>query len=228
MKFARSGQPAFAYGWPGVPAGEPASGSASRRHRASASITPATAYVAAERELRAIAVGRRNWTFAGSDEGGRRAAALYTLIATARSPMRTRARCGRQAVAGADLKRVTSGGSSFGNAFPPIATASLFRCRRARSPPRLTASSRSRLPQGWRRARPVRDPPSRARGLFVQSARRRARRRTSGKSSPMGASRSAAAAAARAESVAAFEPATGSLQFAVLQGDFTKMQGKLI
>jgi transposase len=38
---------------------------------------------AAERELRAIAVGRRNWTFAGSDEGGRRAAALYTLIATA-------------------------------------------------------------------------------------------------------------------------------------------------
>jgi transposase len=38
---------------------------------------------AAERELRAIAVGRRNWTFAGSDEGGRRAAAIYTLIATA-------------------------------------------------------------------------------------------------------------------------------------------------
>jgi transposase len=39
---------------------------------------------AAERALRAIAVGRRNWTFAGSDEGGRRAAALYTLIATAK------------------------------------------------------------------------------------------------------------------------------------------------
>jgi transposase len=39
---------------------------------------------AAERELRAVAVGRRNWTFAGSDEGGRRAAALYTLIATAK------------------------------------------------------------------------------------------------------------------------------------------------
>jgi Transposase IS66 family len=34
---------------------------------------------AAESELPAIAVGRRNWTFAGSDEGGRRAAALYTL-----------------------------------------------------------------------------------------------------------------------------------------------------
>ncbi|MDE5460357.1 transposase [Bradyrhizobium sp. CSS354] len=37
---------------------------------------------AAERELRAVAVGRRNWTFAGSDEGGRRAAAIYTLVAT--------------------------------------------------------------------------------------------------------------------------------------------------
>jgi transposase len=39
---------------------------------------------AAERELRTVAVGRRNWTFAGSDEGGRRAAAFYTLIATAK------------------------------------------------------------------------------------------------------------------------------------------------
>ena len=39
---------------------------------------------AAERELRGIAVGRKNWTFAGSDEGGRRAAAIYTLIETAK------------------------------------------------------------------------------------------------------------------------------------------------
>jgi len=39
---------------------------------------------AAERELRAIAVGRRDWTFAGSDEGGWRPAALYTLITTAK------------------------------------------------------------------------------------------------------------------------------------------------
>jgi transposase len=39
---------------------------------------------AAERELRAVAVGRKNWTFAGSDEGGRRAAAIYTLIQTAK------------------------------------------------------------------------------------------------------------------------------------------------
>ncbi|WP_316185623.1 IS66 family transposase [Bradyrhizobium sp. SZCCHNRI1003] len=39
---------------------------------------------AAERELRAVAVGRKNWTFAGSDEGGRRASAIYTLIQTAK------------------------------------------------------------------------------------------------------------------------------------------------
>jgi transposase len=39
---------------------------------------------AAERALRGIAVGRRNWTFAGSDEGGRRAAVIYTLIETAK------------------------------------------------------------------------------------------------------------------------------------------------
>jgi transposase len=35
---------------------------------------------AAEREIRAVAVGRHNWTFAGSDEGGRRAAAMFTLV----------------------------------------------------------------------------------------------------------------------------------------------------
>lgn len=37
---------------------------------------------AAERSVRGIAVGRRNWTFAGSDAGGRRAAAIYSLIET--------------------------------------------------------------------------------------------------------------------------------------------------
>jgi transposase len=39
---------------------------------------------AAERTLRCVAIGRHNWTFAGSDEGGRRAAAIYTLIETAK------------------------------------------------------------------------------------------------------------------------------------------------
>jgi len=29
-----------------------------------------------------LAIGRRNWTFAGSDAGGHRAAAVYTLIET--------------------------------------------------------------------------------------------------------------------------------------------------
>jgi transposase len=31
-----------------------------------------------------VALGRRNWTFAGSDEGGRRAAAIYSLVQTCR------------------------------------------------------------------------------------------------------------------------------------------------
>jgi transposase len=34
--------------------------------------------------LRAIAVGRKNWLFAGSDAGGERAAAIYSLIGTAK------------------------------------------------------------------------------------------------------------------------------------------------
>jgi hypothetical protein len=34
----------------------------------------------AERAMRTIAVGRRNWLFAGSDAGGGTAAAFYTLI----------------------------------------------------------------------------------------------------------------------------------------------------
>lgn len=39
---------------------------------------------AAERMIRPIAVGRRNWTFAGSDRGGDRAAAIYSLLQTAK------------------------------------------------------------------------------------------------------------------------------------------------
>lgn len=38
----------------------------------------------AERALRAVALGRKNWLFAGSDNGGDRAAAIYTLIGTAK------------------------------------------------------------------------------------------------------------------------------------------------
>jgi transposase len=39
---------------------------------------------AAERALRGIALGRKSWLFAGSDRGGERAAALYSLIVTAK------------------------------------------------------------------------------------------------------------------------------------------------
>eukprot|EP01136_Pigoraptor_vietnamica_P006560 Opistho-1_new@39631 len=39
---------------------------------------------AAERQLRGVALGRKAWMFAGSDRGGERAAAMYSLIATAK------------------------------------------------------------------------------------------------------------------------------------------------
>ncbi len=37
---------------------------------------------AAERSIRGIALGRKNYLFAGSDTGGTRAAAIYSLIET--------------------------------------------------------------------------------------------------------------------------------------------------
>lgn len=39
---------------------------------------------AAQRSLRAVALGRKNYLFAGSDAGGERAASIYTLIGTAK------------------------------------------------------------------------------------------------------------------------------------------------
>jgi len=39
---------------------------------------------AAERALRSVAIGRKNWTFAGSDKGGDSAAIIYTIIETAK------------------------------------------------------------------------------------------------------------------------------------------------
>jgi hypothetical protein len=39
---------------------------------------------AAERALRAVAVGRKNYLFAGSDAGGERAAAIYSLLGSAK------------------------------------------------------------------------------------------------------------------------------------------------
>lgn len=38
----------------------------------------------AERAMRPVALGRRNWTFAGSDAGGARAAVFHSLIETAK------------------------------------------------------------------------------------------------------------------------------------------------
>ena len=39
---------------------------------------------AAERALRSVAVGRKNWLFAGSDKGGETAAIIYTILETAK------------------------------------------------------------------------------------------------------------------------------------------------
>lgn len=39
---------------------------------------------AAERALRAVALGRKNFLFAGSDSGGERAACLYSLLGSAK------------------------------------------------------------------------------------------------------------------------------------------------
>ena len=39
---------------------------------------------AAERALRACAIGRKNWMFCGSDNGGRTAAVLFTMTASAK------------------------------------------------------------------------------------------------------------------------------------------------
>ena len=39
---------------------------------------------AAERAMRPIAIGRKNWMFAGSDNGGHTAAGIYSLIETAK------------------------------------------------------------------------------------------------------------------------------------------------
>jgi transposase len=41
--------------------------------------------IAAERGFRPVGIGRRNWLFAGSDNGGRTAAVLYSLVQSCRS-----------------------------------------------------------------------------------------------------------------------------------------------
>ena len=40
---------------------------------------------ASERALRRVCTGRKNWLFCGSDEGGTRAAILYSIVATCKA-----------------------------------------------------------------------------------------------------------------------------------------------
>ena len=44
---------------------------------------------AAERALRAVALGRKNYLFAGADAGGERAAAIYSLVGWRAAPSST-------------------------------------------------------------------------------------------------------------------------------------------
>ncbi len=46
--------------------------------------TPETTYRSRRSGLRAVALGRKNYLFAGSDSGGERAAAMYSLIGSAK------------------------------------------------------------------------------------------------------------------------------------------------
>ena len=39
---------------------------------------------AGERAMRSLAIGRKNWLFAGSDNGGKTAAIIYSLVETAK------------------------------------------------------------------------------------------------------------------------------------------------
>src|SRR3546814_13403943 len=50
---------------------------------------------AAERALRVVALGRKNYLFAGSDAGGHSAASIYSLLGSARSEER---RVGKECV----------------------------------------------------------------------------------------------------------------------------------
>ena len=52
--------------------------------RGSRSVTIEIDNNAAERSIRPIALGRKNWLFAGSDRGGERAAGILSLIESAK------------------------------------------------------------------------------------------------------------------------------------------------
>ena len=55
-----------------------------RLHPASSTTGASASRTTPERCLRGIALGRKSWLFAGSDRGGERAAAMYTVIVTAK------------------------------------------------------------------------------------------------------------------------------------------------
>ena len=79
----------------------------------------------AENAMRVIALGRRNYLFAGSDNGGERAASIYTLVATAKlNGLNPQHYLADQAPIAHQLERLTPViERQFGGAFAQIAPA---------------------------------------------------------------------------------------------------------
>jgi len=120
---------------------------------------------AAERVLRGIALGRKSWLFCGSDRGGQRAAAMYSLIVTALCRARHKAvyaarrtmpngREGSRGKGRVARRRAPLIPTAFGIVLPPTAlrgmradcrqggSGSVFRVHRAPASPRLLLSRR--------------------------------------------------------------------------------------
>src|SRR5437868_13487038 len=97
---------------------------------------------AAERGLRGIALGRKSWLFCGSDRGGRRAAAIYSVIVTALCRARHSAvYAARQTMLnGFGMARRCHAGTRRWRARPPIPFGIVWSFR---APPERRAAGRS-------------------------------------------------------------------------------------
>jgi hypothetical protein len=132
---------------------------------------------AAERAMRAIALGRKAWLFAGSDRGGRRAAFMYTLITSARlNDIDPQAWLADVLARIADIPQTRSTNCSRGTGNRPI------NCRPSRTQPEPRplpdgyGSSASKLGASTMRHLPLRPMPALPRTWAGGRGRRRPRR----------------------------------------------------
>ena len=109
---------------------------------------------AAERSLRGVALGRRNWTFAGSQRGADRAAVMLTMITTCRlNDVDPKAWLADVLARVADLCRATARTSTLG----VVELASSRKVRRSASRP-IRAKRHHRHRNGFARAQKSRGP----------------------------------------------------------------------